>query len=189
MQEKGLLKQVSRIQGGNDYELKKAFKLRDQLKENPNIFKEHSVFNENAPDFEELDPDLIGSHIQEARRIRNIEANRDALSYPYDSSLLEKYPTNNLELNKKIRDDLDWAAKKEKIIPIRGGPIDESFYLSPSRQDKPSYDTSSYDTYDYEDGDYMADAAYEQAVSKGHKKALKNKWNQIRSLLEKKKSE
>jgi hypothetical protein len=184
MQEEGLLRQVKKIPDGTAYQLEKALRIKRNPEKlnDPNFLDDLSrLSGERLTKNEALSK--MQDSISSARRARNegytTPGGLERLNYPYDETAVADYPHyDDIDLNKKIRKDLEWAAGKEKgnFVFDDAKSAYEHDTLPPSRRNNPARD----DEFEY---------PYESRVDERHVKNLQDKWSQIRSLLEKKKSE
>lgn len=120
--------------------------------------------------------------INELRHARNFESSSSPLFQKRAD--LENYPTSNLDLNARIRGDLEWAAGKERSKGIPDYYEDET--VAPSRRMYEG-DFQKLKSLDPEErAAYMED--YDFRDRKLYTEDLNDKWNQIKSLLKDKKS-
>lgn len=180
MQEEGLLRQVKKIPDGTAYNLENALAIkRNPEKLNDPYFLEKVLPYYRNPNITESGVlAVMQDAIAQARRVRNegftTRSGRENAMYPYNSDVVYDYPHHDMELNKKIRKDLEYVSGKEnansKTTKVYDDPETEyeDSFLPPSRR-----------------GLDLNRDSLEQLETNRHVAKLEEKWNQLRSLLEK----
>lgn len=179
MQEEGLLKQVQDLAKKNRLDSSVAKNLEEVLP----IKKQAESLPVSSLGIVPGPRQRVTRAVKEARETRNNpEIHNPDRDRVVTSKDIENYPTSNLDLNARIRKDLEWAAGKERSKGIPYYHQDET--VAPSRR---------MNEMDYQDVQGSDDAAeiledYDYYDRKLHTEELKNKWSEIKNLLKNKPS-